>query len=199
MKLLKELFLEELASIFDAERQVVKALPKMAKAATSPLLKSALLAHLKETEGHVLKVERVFQCFQEKAKGTTCKVTEQLLAGGGAFATDFKGSPAINAALISAAQQVEHHEMAAYGSLHEWAGLLGNQEAASLLEEILGEEKAANETLVQLALGGSNHEALGETGEKEADDVTDKATEDTRREVRPVGNKRAGIGSLLPK
>ena len=165
MKTLKDLFLDELADMYDAERRIVKALPKMAKAATSAELKNAIQSHLKETQGHVKKLEQVFQSFDEKAKGQTCEATVGLLEEGDEIAAEFKGSPAINAALISAAQKVEHYEMASYGCLHEWAGLLDNQEAASLLREILNEEKAANESLTKLARGGSNDEAMGESEE----------------------------------
>ena len=119
MKTLKVLFLDELADMYDAERRIVKALPKLAKAATCSDLKKAVLAHLKETEGHVIKLEQVFQSFGEKAKGKTCEATVGLLKEGDEIAGDFKGSPAINAALISAAQKVEHYEMASYGCLHE--------------------------------------------------------------------------------
>src|ERR1039457_4918443 len=159
MKTLQNLFLDELADMYDAERRVVKALPKMAKAATCPDLRAAILSHLKETEGHVKKLEQVFQSFDEKAKGQTCKATVGLLEEGDEIAADFKGSPALNAALISAAQKVEHHEMASYGCLHEWAGMLANKEAAGLLQEILEEEIGANETLNKLALATSNAEA----------------------------------------
>src|ERR1700722_15074830 len=100
MKILKDLFLDELADMYDAEQPVVKALPKMAKAATCDKLKKLILAHLKETEGHVTKLEQVFRCFGEKAKGTKCIVTVGLLEEGGEIAADFKESPAINAALI---------------------------------------------------------------------------------------------------
>jgi ferritin-like metal-binding protein YciE len=135
----------------------------MAKAATSEDLKEAFLAHLEETEGHVKKLEQVFQSFDEKAKGKTCEATVGLLKEGDEIAADFKGSPAINAALISAAQKVEHYEIASYGCLHEWAGLLGNQEAAGLLLEILGEEKAANESLTGLARARSNLQIMYRT------------------------------------
>ena len=182
MKTLKDLFLDELADMYDAERRIVKALPKMAKAATCDSLKEAILAHLKETEGHVKKVEQVFQSFDEKAKGKTCEATVGLLKEGGEIAADFKGSPAINAALISAAQKVEHHEMAAYGCLHEWAGLLGNEEAAGLLNEILDQEKAANESLTELARSSSNDEALGESD----DSGSEEAAEISPRGIRPV-------------
>src|ERR1043165_1779515 len=162
MKTLNDLFLTALADMYDAERRIVKALPKMAKAATCPDLKKAIEAHLKETEGHVKKLEQVFQAFNQKAKGQTCEATVGLLKEGDEIAAEFKGSPAINAALISAAQKVEHYEMASYGCLHEWAGLLGNEEAAGLLKENLDQEKGADEALTALARSGDNEEALGE-------------------------------------
>jgi ferritin-like metal-binding protein YciE len=146
---------------------------------------------LKETEGHVTKLEQVFQAFDEKAMGKTCEATVGLLKEGDEIAADFKGSPAINAALISAAQKVEHYEMASYGCLHEWAGLLGNQKAAALLEQILGEEKAANEGLTELARAGSNDEALCECDEKESKAATNgKTSANSQRGDHPAGTSR---------
>ena len=198
MKTLKDLFLDEVADMYDAEHRIVKALPKMAKAATSPKLKKVILAHLKETEGHVTKLEQVFRSFDQKAKGKTCKATVGLLEEGDEIAADFKGSEAINAALISAAQKVEHHEMASYGCLHEWAGLLGNKQAASLLEEILDEEKAANDKLTNLARGGSNQEALGERDEKESENgLSEKQPVNFRRGMRPANLNRKRAESLV--
>jgi ferritin-like metal-binding protein YciE len=168
MKTLKDLFLGELADMYDAEHRIIKALPKMAKATTCTHLRDAFLSHLKETEGQVKKLEQVFRSFDEKAKGKTCEATVGLLKEGDEIASDFKDSAAINAALISAGQKVEHYEMASYGCLHEWARLLGNDEAAGLLEEILDEEKAANASLNDLALTRSNEEALGDKGRKAA-------------------------------
>lgn len=168
MKTLEDLFLNELADMYDAEQRIVKALPKLAKAATCDDLKAALQSHLKETEGHVKTLEQVFQCFGEKAWGETCEATKGLLEEGDEIATEFKDSPAINAALIAAAQKVEHYEMASYGCLHEWAGVLGNQKAATLLQGILEEEKAANESLTELARASSNEEALGESDDEES-------------------------------
>jgi ferritin-like metal-binding protein YciE len=195
MKTLKDLFLDELADMYDAEHRIVKALPKMAKAATSFDLKEAIQSHLKETQGHVTKLEQVFQTFDEKAKGKKCEATVGLLAEGDEIAAEFKGSSAINAALIAAAQKVEHYEMASYGCLQEWAGLLGNQEAAGLLQEILEQEKAANETLTDLARA-SNQEALGDSEEKGSQDAADKSSGNLRRGVRPVGNGRSRAGSM---
>ena len=115
-----------------------------------------------------------------------------LLEEGNEIASDFKGSPAINAALISAAQKVEHYEMASYGCLHEWAALLGNEEASELLKEILDEEKAADQSLNELALASSNEEALGEAGEEGAEDETEKKRSVTQsRGVR--SSRMAGV------
>lgn len=160
MKNLKILFLDELADMYDAEHRILKALPKMAKAATCPKLKAAFLFHLEETKDQVTKLEKVFQAFDEKAKRKTCKATVGLLKEGDEIAAEHKDEPTINAALISAGQKVEHYEMASYGCLHEWAGLLDNDKAAKLLEEILEEEKTANESLTTLARDSSNEEAL---------------------------------------
>jgi ferritin-like metal-binding protein YciE len=199
MKTLKDLFLDEVGDVYDAERRIVKALPKLVKATTCEKLKAALLTHLKETESHVTKLEQVFKSLDQKAKGKTCKTTVALLEEGGDIAAEFKGSPALNAALISAAQKVEHHEIASYGALHEWAKLLGNSEAAGLLEQILGEEKAANATLTKLALDGSDKEALGECGcsndsEKEC---SEQPPANVRRGIRPAGMNRKRTGALV--
>jgi ferritin-like metal-binding protein YciE len=189
MKTLKDLFLDELADMYDAEHRIIKALPKMARAATCDDLKAAIQSHLKETEGQVKKLEQVFQSFGKKARGKKCEATVGLLEEADEIAAEFKGSPAINAALISAAQKVEHYEMASYGCLHEWAGLLGNEKAAGLLQDILDEEMAANEKLTELARAGNNEEALGET-------VSEAFPEDNRRMAERLhrGNGRKLVG-----
>ena len=194
-KTLKDLFLEELADMYDAEKRIVKALPKMAKAATCSDLRGALERHLQETQGHVTKLEEVFQAFGQKAVGQTCEATKGLLEEGDEIAAAFKDSPAINAALIAAAQKVEHYEMASYGCLHEWAGLLGNQEAAELLQEILEEEKAANEGLTRLAVDKNNEEALGEGGlEDEDEDEKPESTADQKAAKTPGAKRPMAAG-----
>ena len=185
-KTLKDLFLGELADMYDAEKRIVKALPKMAKAATCPDLKEAMEKHLQETQGHVKKLEQVFQLFGEKAAGQTCEATKGLLEEGDEIAAEFKGSPAINAALIAAAQKVEHYEIASYGCLHEWAGLLGNEEAAELLEEILDEEKAADVGLTTLAVDQNNEEALGGGCDQELENTTVKKAAKSATSKRPM-------------
>lgn len=191
MKTLNDLFLDELADIYDAERRIAKALPKLARAATCPDLKKAFQSHLKETEGHVKKLEQVFQSFDKKAKGKTCDATVGLLKEGDSIAAEFKGSPALNAALVSAAQKVEHYEMAAYGCLHEWAELLENPKAASLLKQILEEEKAANESLNELAHDSLNQEALGESDQNSSSEDASKMMPKSRRGVPPMRRARA--------
>ena len=185
-KTLQDLFLDELADMYDAEKRIVKALPKMAKAATCPDLKAALEKHLKETEGQVKKLEQVFQAFGEKAVGKTCEATKGLLEEGDEIAAEFKDSPAINAAIICAAQKVEHYEMASYGCLQEWAGLLDNPKAAGLLEDILNEEKAANEGLTELARASSNEEALGADLDQDEDEATEKKASKPTATTRPM-------------
>lgn len=162
MNKLKKLFLTELADRYDSERRLVPAMAKMAKAATCKHLEKLIHFHLKETERHVKQLERVFKSFDEKVKTRKCEATIGLLKEGAEIAAEFKKTSAINAALVSVAQKIEHYEIAAYGCLRAWAELLGNKEAADLLQSILAEEKAANESLIELARTHSNKEALGE-------------------------------------
>lgn len=161
---LKDLFLDELSDMYDAEHRIIKALPKLAKVATSEELKNAFLSHLEETKGQVVKLEQVFQAFGEKAKGKKCKATVGLLEEGDELAGDNKGEPTINAALISAGQKVEHYEIASYGCLLAWARLLKNSQAADLIEEILQQEKNADKTLGKLATD-TNRAALDDEQE----------------------------------
>jgi ferritin-like metal-binding protein YciE len=147
---------------------------------------------LEETKGHVTSLEKVFKSFGKKARGKTCEATAGLLKEGGEIAADNKGEPTINAALISVGQKVEHYEIASYGCLHEWAELLENTQAAKLIEQILDEEKDANNKLMELARAGANNEALCRCDEKVS---KDKSPVNLRRGVRPArsGRKLAGF------
>lgn len=193
-KTLKGLFLDELADMYDAEKRIVKALPKLARAATCTDLQAAIRGHLQETQGQVTKLEQIFQSFGIEAKGKTCEATKGLLEEADEIVADFKGSAAINAAIIAAAQKVEHYEMATYGCMREWAGVLGNKKAATLLDEILNEEKAANEGLTRLAVAKSNQEAMCESCDAadavespaQPDLAVDKKAAPPRRSVRPT-------------
>jgi ferritin-like metal-binding protein YciE len=159
MNELQELFLEELADVHHAEHQLLKALPKMAKAASSAELKQAFQSHLEETETHVERIEQVFAEFDKPAKSQKCEAMAGLLEEGAEMLRDWKGSPAIDAALICAAQKAEHYEIASYGCLRAWAELLDNPKARDLLQETLEEEKAADDKLTSIAQSFSNEEA----------------------------------------
>jgi ferritin-like metal-binding protein YciE len=156
---LHELFLDELADMYHAEHQLVKALPKMAKAAESDELKTAFENHLQETENHVSRLDQVFASLDEKARSKKCKAMHGLVEEAEEILKENKDSTALDAALISAAQKVEHYEIASYGTLAAWAEQMGHDEALLLLKETLGEEKAADEKLSELALYRANLKA----------------------------------------
>ncbi len=155
MKPLRETFLQELADIYDAEDQLTEALPKMAEAAEFPELKTAFESHLNETKTHIQRLEQVFQIFGEDAEGEKCKAMKGLIAEGEALIKDEAG----DAALIAAAQKVEHYEIATYGTLRTWAEILGESEAVKLLDQTLTEEKETNEKLTHLAESAINDAA----------------------------------------
>lgn len=154
MSQLRETLLEELKDIYDAEKQLVKALPKMARAAEHEELKHAIQAHLEETERHVERLEEVFEALDEKASAKKCKAMKGLVEEGEELIAEKAG----DAALIATAQKVEHYEIAAYGSLRTWAKSLGEQEVADLLEETLEEEKEADDKLTTIAESTVNEE-----------------------------------------
>jgi ferritin-like metal-binding protein YciE len=157
---MKTLFTNELKDVLNAERQLVQALPKMARAAESQELQNAFTDHLKETEGHVIRLEKIFGLIGETARGKKCKGMEGLLEEGKEIMEEGGEGSVVDAALISAAQRVEHYEIAAYGCLRSYADLLGLDEAVALLDETLAEEEAADEKLSSLAEGGINESAL---------------------------------------
>ena len=188
MKTLKDLFLDELRDMYDAEHRIIKALPKLADAATCDKLKAAFLEHLEETKGQVTKLEQVFQAFDEKPELKKCKATVGLLEEGDEIASDNKDEPTINAALISAGQKVEHYEIASYGCLYQWAALLGNKKASDLIKEILEQEKAANKTLTELA-HSKNKEALGGSDENESSQMDQPETIKSRKTFAGIGSR----------
>jgi ferritin-like metal-binding protein YciE len=158
-KTLDDLFLDTLKDIYYAEKQIVKALPKMAKAATSPQLKAGFEQHLEETEGHIERLEQVFELLGKPARGKTCDAILGILEEGKSIMDEFKGTVALDAGLISSAQAVEHYEIARYGTLKTWAGQLGMKEAVSLLDATLKEEEATDKKLSQVAVGDVNRKA----------------------------------------
>lgn len=147
MSKLQETFLSGLSDIYDAERQLVKALPKMEEAAENESLRSGFEMHLSETKNHVARLDEVFDQLEEKPKKKTCKAMQGLIEEGSEVIEEAQG----DAALIAAAQKVEHYEIAAYGSLQSWAEVLGLDEVAQTLQQTLDEEKSTDEKLTQLA------------------------------------------------
>lgn len=148
---MEELLIDELKDIYNAEKQITRALPKMVKATTSPELRQAFESHLEETQGQIERLDKVFEILGRSARGKTCHGMQGVLEEGAEVIEDTKKSPLRDAALISAAQRVEHYEMAAYGCVREYARLLGQKEIVQLLEQTLEEEKAAGEKLSSLS------------------------------------------------
>ena len=158
-KTLDDLFLDTLKDIYYAEKQIVKALPKMAKAAQSPELKAGFELHLQETEGHVERLDQVFELLGVPARGKTCDAILGILEEGKSIMEDFKGTVALDAGLVSAAQAVEHYEIARYGTLKAWATQLGMKDAVRLFDATLAEEVATDRKLSQVAVGDANRKA----------------------------------------
>ncbi|MGA1801872.1 ferritin-like domain-containing protein [Rhizobium sp. HT1-10] len=150
-KTLNDLFIDTLKDIYFAERQILKALPKMARAAQSDELKAAFKKHQEETQGQIERLQQVFELVGKPARGKTCEAIQGIIAEGEEIMEEFAGSPALDAGLISSAQAVEHYEIARYGTLKNWAAQLGMTEAAELLDATLQEEGATDEALTQLA------------------------------------------------
>lgn len=156
---LHELFLSELADIYNAEQQLTKALPKMAKAAKTDELRDAFQQHLEETENHVSRLEQVFESLGASMKRKKCKGMEGLVEEGEEVVSEQKNTSALDAGLIISAQKVEHYEIAAYGSLCAWAEQMGHTQALELLRDTLDEEKAADEKLTEIAETVANTQA----------------------------------------
>ena len=158
-KTLEDLFHDTLKDIYYAEKKILTALPKMAKAAQSADLQSAFARHADETEGQVARLEKIFQIIDKPAKGKKCEAIEGLLDEGKEIMEDFKGAPALDAGLLAAAQAVEHYEISRYGTLRTWAEALGLSQAVKLLDQTLLEEKKTDATLTEIAVAVVNPEA----------------------------------------
>ncbi len=156
---LNDLFLDTLKDIYFAEKKILSALPKMAKAAQSPKLKAAFEKHLTETDGQVDRLEQVFALLDETPRGKTCDAIMGIIDEGKEVMSEFKGMPAIDAGLLAAAQAVEHYEISRYGTLKTWATELGHKDAVKLLEATLKEEKNTDAILSQLAEAEVNKHA----------------------------------------
>jgi len=158
-KTLSELFHDTLKDIFFAEKKILATLPKMAKAAQSPDLKRAFEKHRGETEGHVARLEKVFASIDKKPQAKTCDAIVGITEEGAEIMKEYKGSPALDAGLLAAAQAVEHYEMSRYGTLRTWAAELGLNDAVRLFEQTLEEEKKTDATLTKIAEAVVNQQA----------------------------------------
>jgi ferritin-like metal-binding protein YciE len=181
---LRELYIEELRDLYSAEKQLVKALPKMAKAAASPDLRSGFEEHLEQTKGHVSRLEQIFDSLDESPNGKTCKGMEGLIKEGSEMIEEDPPAEQLDAGLISAAQRVEHYEIAGYGCVHTYARLLGQDEAVSLLAQTLKEEKETDAKLTELA-ENINVEALQAGQSEESDEL-----EEGRKQQRPAAKAK---------
>jgi len=156
---LHDAFIDELRDTYDAERQLTKALAKLAKAATSDSLRTAFETHLEETQGQIERLEQVFETIDEKVRGKHCEGIAGIIEEGKSIMEEDFDDEAMDACLIAAGQRAEHYEMAAYGTLIAWARAMGHDDVVSLLQQNLDEEKAADEKLTELAEGGINQGA----------------------------------------
>ena len=156
---LNALFLDTLKDIYYAEKQILKALPKMAKAARSDQLRAAFEKHHQETDGQIERLDQIFEMMDKPARGKKCDAIEGIIEEGKEIMDEYKGSAALDPGLLAAAQAVEHYEIARYGTLKAWAEKLSIPEAAKLIDEILTEEKKTDDTLSKLAVAAINAEA----------------------------------------
>jgi ferritin-like metal-binding protein YciE len=164
IKTMQDLFVHSLRDMYHAEKQLVRALPKMAKAAQEPALRQAIEQHLEETRNQVERLDQVFEAIEVAARGVRCEAVEGLVEEARETMEEVQDAEVRDAAIIIAAQKVEHYEIAAYGALCTMADMLGRDEAARLLRQTLDEEKAADQKLNQLALSRVNRQAAGSRG-----------------------------------
>jgi ferritin-like metal-binding protein YciE len=159
MKTLEDLFVETLKDIYHAEKQIVRALPKMAKKASDEQLKQAFLTHRDESQIQVERLEKVFEIMDKRARGKTCEAIQGLIEEGQEVMEEFEPGPTLDAGMIAAAQAIEHYEIARYGTLRAWASQLGMQDAADLLQQTLDEEKKTDALLNDMATAEVNDKA----------------------------------------
>lgn len=186
---LRDVFVECVRDLYSAETQLVKALPKMAKAASSAVLKQGFLEHLEQTKAQAERLESICEDLGVKAKGKTCQAMKGLIEEGSEVIGEDGAPAAKDAALIVAAQKVEHYEIAGYGSAVTFAKLLGETEAAELLAQTLEEEKATDEKLTQVAESGLNEEAADEGGEGDEAEPAPKPAKG-KKPARAVASRR---------
>jgi ferritin-like metal-binding protein YciE len=190
METLRDLYIDELKDLYSAEKQLVRALPKMAKNASNAELKQAFQNHLAETEGHVERLETIFESLEASPRGKKCVGMEGLIEEANELLEEDAAEDVLDAGLISKAQHVEHYEMAGYGTVRTWAMLLGEDRHAHLLQQTLDEEGNADKLLTRLAEGSINIEAV--TGD---DEESEQEVSSSRRGPRGKSASRGSAGS----
>jgi ferritin-like metal-binding protein YciE len=195
MDSLADLLQDELKDIYDAEKQLTKALPKLAKKASNEQLKEALESHLQETEEHIERLERVFEELEMPARGKKCEGMQHLIAEGNDMIGEAEEDGTRDAVMIAAVQKTEHYEIASYGTIRTWANLLGKSDIASILEETLEEEKAADEKLTAIAESFVNQQAAAEGDEEEEEERPRMAG---RGSARGASTSARGTGTARP-
>lgn len=191
---LHDAFIDELRDAYDGERQLAKALPKLAKAARSARLRAAFDTHLEETRGQIERLESVFESLDEKVRGKHCEGIAGIVEEGKSIMEEDFDDATMDACLIAAGQRAEHYEMAAYGTLVAWARAMGHRDAADLLQETLDEEKSADQKLSALAEGGINRQAA-DTAHPEGEDAEAPARARTTRPRTSAPRKAAKKGT----
>lgn len=186
MESLRELYIDELKDLYSAEKQIVKALPKMVKNASNPQLKKAFSDHLDETEGHVQRLEKIFRMLDETGRGKKCKGMEGLIEEAKDLLDEDVSEEVLDAGMISKAQHVEHYEIAGYGTVRTYAEQLGYSDQAKLLQQTLDEEGHANELLTQIAESAVNIEAEQGADEEESTSSRSRGTRSDRQVSRGV-------------
>jgi ferritin-like metal-binding protein YciE len=198
MESLKELFEETLKDIYYAEKQIIKALPKMAKKTKSPALKAAFEEHTEQTKGQVERLDQVFKLLGKKSSGKECPALLGLVEEAEEIMSDAKDPDVLNAGLIGAAQAVEHYEIARYGTLRAWAEQLGMPEAVRLLDATLQEEKRTDEKLTRLAMNGINEEAEDEADKPAAKASPSKSKTPAKSASKPAPASAAKAAKAAP-
>jgi ferritin-like metal-binding protein YciE len=191
MESLEDLMRDELKDIYDAEKQLTKALPKLAKKASNDQLREAVEQHLQETEGHIERLEQIFEQLGMPAKGKKCEGMKHLIEEGNAMIGEVDEDSTRDAVIIASAQKVEHYEIASYGTLRTWATLLGKNDAAALLEETLEEEKEADQKLTSIAESAVNEAAAAQGDEEQEEEENRPAARGRRASSRSASRPAA--------
>ena len=186
---LHDAFIEELRDTYDAEKQLTKALPKLAKAATNGKLRAAFETHLQETQGQIARLEQVFESLDEKVRGKHCDGIAGIIKEGESILEEEFDDTTMDACLIAAGQRAEHYEMAAYGTLVAWAQVMGHTSAARLLQQNLDEEKAADKKLSGLAEGGINQSAADEAHTDDDEEAVSVVSNGGRKSSTKAGRR----------